>query len=60
MQAHVAVNRQNRSTPSLERLYIGNNSGSLINYKERFRSGERISSSIAESTVIVEGNGRTD
>lgn len=32
-------------------VYIQSNEGSLINYGERFRSGERISSSIAESTV---------
>ncbi len=32
-------------------VYIGNNFGSLNNYGERFRSGERISSCIAESTV---------
>ena len=32
-------------------VYIRSNEGSLINYGERFRSGERISSSIAESTV---------
>lgn len=31
--------------------YIDNNRGSLINYGERFRSGERISSAMAESTV---------
>ena len=31
--------------------YIGNNKSSLINYGERFRSGERISSAMAESTV---------
>ena len=31
--------------------YIGNNRRSLINYGERFRSGERISSAMAESTV---------
>ena len=31
--------------------YIANNSGSLINYGERYRSGERISSCLAESTV---------
>jgi len=32
-------------------VYINNNSGSLINYGERYRSGERISSAMAESTV---------
>ena len=32
-------------------VYIASNSGSLINYGERFRSGERISSCLAESTV---------
>jgi hypothetical protein len=32
-------------------VYIGNNTASLINYGERFRSGERISSCLAESTV---------
>jgi hypothetical protein len=32
-------------------VYIRSNSGSLINYGERFRSGERISSAMAESTV---------
>jgi hypothetical protein len=31
--------------------YIRNNTSSLINYGERFRSGERISSAMAESTV---------
>ena len=31
--------------------YIADNTGSLINYGERFRSGERISSCLAESTV---------
>ena len=31
--------------------YIASNAGSLINYGERFRSGERISSCLAESTV---------
>ena len=30
---------------------IASNAGSLINYGERFRAGERISSSLAESTV---------
>ena len=33
--------------------YIRSNAGSLINYGERFRSGERISSAMAESTVNV-------
>ena len=32
-------------------VYIRSNAGSLINYGERFRAGERISSAIAESTV---------
>lgn len=32
-------------------VYIADNSGSLINYGERFRNGERISSCLAESTV---------
>jgi len=32
-------------------VYIATNAGSLINYSERFRSGERISSCLAESTV---------
>jgi len=32
-------------------VYIRSNAGSLINYGERFRSGERISSCLAESTV---------
>jgi hypothetical protein len=32
-------------------VYISANAGSLINYGERFRSGERISSCLAESTV---------
>ncbi|MDA8249140.1 MAG: ISKra4 family transposase, partial [Rhodospirillales bacterium] len=32
-------------------VYIGANVGSLINYGERFRNGERISSCLAESTV---------
>jgi len=31
--------------------YIADNAGSLINYGERFRAGERISSCLAESTV---------
>ena len=32
-------------------VYIASNIGSLINYGERFRAGERISSCLAESTV---------
>lgn len=32
-------------------VYIAANSGSLINYGERFRNGERISSCLAVSTV---------
>ena len=32
-------------------VYIATNVGSLINYGERFRAGERISSCLAESTV---------
>jgi hypothetical protein len=32
-------------------VYITNNTASLINYGERFRAGERISSCLAESTV---------
>ena len=32
-------------------VYLAANRGSLINYGERFRSGERISSALAESTV---------
>ena len=32
-------------------VYIASNADSLINYGERFRSGERISSCLAESTV---------
>jgi len=32
-------------------VYIASNVGRLINYGERFRAGERISSSLAESTV---------
>ncbi len=32
-------------------VYIRSNAGSLINYGERFRAGERISSAMAESTV---------
>lgn len=32
-------------------VYITSNSGSLINYGERHRAGERISSCLAESTV---------
>jgi len=32
-------------------VYIASNASSLINYGERFRSGERISSCLAESTV---------
>ncbi len=33
------------------RVYIKSNASSLINYGERYRAGERISSSLAESTV---------
>ena len=32
-------------------VYIATNAGSLINYGERFRAGEQISSCLAESTV---------
>jgi hypothetical protein len=32
-------------------VYIKSNTNSLINYGERFRAGERISSCLAESTV---------
>ena len=32
-------------------VYIRSNAGSLINYGERFRAGERISFAMAESTV---------
>jgi len=32
-------------------VYIKSNTSSLINYGERFRAGERISSCLAESTV---------
>ena len=32
-------------------FYIAANAGSLINYRERYRAGERISSCLAESTV---------
>ena len=32
-------------------VYIASNVGSLINYGERYRAGERISSCLAESTV---------
>ena len=32
-------------------VYIRSNASSLINYGERFRAGERISSAMAESTV---------
>ncbi len=32
-------------------IYITSNAGSLINYGERYRAGERISSCLAESTV---------
>jgi hypothetical protein len=32
-------------------VYIASNAGSLINYGERYRAGERISSRLAESTV---------
>lgn len=32
-------------------VYLAENRGSLINYGERFRAGERISSAMAESTV---------
>jgi hypothetical protein len=34
-------------------VYIASNTGSLINYGERFRAGEWISSCLAESTVIA-------
>ncbi len=33
--------------------YIASNAGGLINYGDRFRSGERISSCLAESTVNI-------
>ena len=32
-------------------VYIASNAGSLINYGERYRAGERISSCLAESSV---------
>ena len=32
-------------------IYIASNRGSLINYGERFRAGERISSCVAEAAV---------
>ena len=32
-------------------VYVASNAGSLINYGERYRAGERISSCLAESTV---------
>ena len=32
-------------------VYIGSNASSLINYGERYRTGERISSCLVESTV---------
>ena len=32
-------------------MYIASNAGSLINYGERYRAGERISSCLAESSV---------
>jgi hypothetical protein len=32
-------------------VYIASNTGSLINYGERYRAGERISSCLAESSV---------
>ncbi len=32
-------------------VYIASSTGSLINYGERYRAGERISSCLAESTV---------
>jgi hypothetical protein len=32
-------------------MYIASNTGSLINYGERYRAGERISSCLAESSV---------
>ena len=34
-------------------VYIASNAGSLINYGERYRAGERISSCLAEPTVNV-------
>lgn len=38
--------------------YIADNTASLINYGERFRAGERISSCLAESTVNAAINER--
>jgi hypothetical protein len=39
-------------------VYPADNRGSLINYGERFRAGERISSAMAESTVNAVGSKR--
>jgi hypothetical protein len=44
------LKRFRRSAPEFD-VYIKTNAGSLINYGERFRSDERISSAMAESTV---------
>ena len=55
-----AVDGQEVSYPNLGKIkpiahefavYIASSTGSLINYGERYRSGERISSCLAESTV---------
>lgn len=35
----------------LSAVYIAGNTGSIINYGERFRAGERISSAFVEATV---------
>jgi hypothetical protein len=48
----VEVQRPNPNRTAHEfAVYIASNAGSLINYGERFRAGERISSCLAESTV---------
>jgi hypothetical protein len=47
-----ALARQPAPCPGDEfAIYITSNTGSLINYGERYRAGERISSCLADSTV---------
>jgi hypothetical protein len=43
--------RKFRTTMREFQVYIASNEGSLINYGERYRSGERISSAFVEATV---------
>ena len=55
--AYRAVSDKSCDDPKFKRAahefagYIASNAGSLINYGERYRAGERISSFLAESTV---------